>query len=95
MEISGDFGTNNYSRKLDIDQNRHIQNRGINLLLGNSYSFKNVDKTFNLKAHFSCGSSNLLYIIIYPTCGVEYTGETGIGKTKLRDHVRVYRKHIR
>ena len=23
-----------------------------NLLLGNSYTFKNVDKTFNLKAHF-------------------------------------------
>ena len=24
------------------------------LLLGISYTFKNVDKTFNLKAHFSC-----------------------------------------
>ena len=34
------------------------------LLLGNSYTFKNVDKTFNLKAHFSCNSSNLLYIVI-------------------------------
>ena len=27
-------------------------------LLGNSYTFKNVDKTFNFKAHFSCDSSN-------------------------------------
>ena len=65
------------------------------LLLGNSYTFKNVDKTFNLKAHFSCDSSNLLYIAICPTCGEEYTGETGVGKTKLRDRVRVYRQHIR
>ena len=59
------------------------------LLLGNSYTFKNVDKTFNLKAHFSCDSSNLLYIVTCPTYGKEYTGKTGIGKTKLRDRVRV------
>ena len=65
------------------------------LLLGNSYIFKNVDKTFNLKTYFSCDSYNLLYIIICLTCGEEYTGETGIGKTKLRDRVRVYRQHIR
>ena len=65
------------------------------LLLGNSYTFKNVDKTFNLKTYFSCDSYNLLYIIICPTCGEEYTGETGVGKTKLRDRVPVYRQHIR
>ena len=57
------------------------------LLLGNSYTFKNVDKTFNLKAHFSCDSSNPLYIFICPTNGEEYTGETGVGKTKLRYRV--------
>ena len=39
------------------------------LLLGNSYTFKSVDKTFNLKSYFSCNSYNLLYIIICPTCG--------------------------
>ena len=60
-----------------------------------SYTFKNVDKTFNLKAHFSCVSSNLLYIVICPTCGEEYTGETVVDKTKLRDCVRVYLQHIR
>ena len=65
------------------------------LLLGNSYTFKNVDQTFNLKTYFSCGSYNLLYIIICTTCGEEYANETGIGKTKLRDHVRVYWQHIR
>ena len=65
------------------------------LLLGNSCTFKNVDKTLNMKAHFSCDSSNLLYIVICPTCGEEYTDETGVGKTKLRDLVRVYRQHIR
>ena len=48
-----------------------------------------------MKTYFSCDSYNLLYIIICPTCGEEYTGETGIGKTKLRDRVRVYRQHIR
>ena len=65
------------------------------LLLGNSYIFKNVDKTFNLKTYFSCDSYNLFYIIICPTCGEECTGETGAGKTKLRDRARVYRQHIR
>ena len=54
------------------------------LLLGNSYTFKNVDKTFNLKAHFSCDCSSLVYIIICPTYCEEYTGEIGIGKTRLR-----------
>ena len=65
------------------------------LLLGNSYTFKNVDETFNLKAHLSCDSSNLFYIVTCPTCGGEYTGETGVGKTRPRDRVRVYRQHIR
>ena len=55
--------------------------------LGNSYTFKNVDKTFNLKTYFSWDSYNLPCIIICPTCGEEYTNETGIGKTKLRDRV--------
>ena len=32
--------------------------------------------------------------IYCPTYGEEYTGETGIGKTKLRGCVRVYRQHI-
>ena len=59
-------------------------------LLANSYTFKNFDTTFNLKAHFSCDSSNLLWIIICHTCGEEYTGKTGVGTTKLSDHVRVY-----
>ena len=48
-----------------------------------------------MKTYFSCDSYNLLYIIICPTCGEEYTGETGIGKTKPRDHARVYRQHIK
>ena len=65
------------------------------LVLGNSYTIKNVDKTFNLKTYFSCDSYNLLYIIICPTCDEEYTRETGVGKTKLRDRVRVYQQHIR
>ena len=42
----------------------------------------------------NCNSSNLIYVIIIPTCKEEYIGETGIGKTTLRDRVRVYRQHI-
>ena len=64
-------------------------------LLGNSCTFKNVNKAFNLKAHFSCNSSNLLYAVICPTRGEKYTGETGVGKTKLRHRVLPYRQHIR
>ena len=58
--------------------------RCVSLLLSNSYTFKNINNTFNLKAHFSCNSFHLLYIIICPTCSEEYTGEIGAGKTKLR-----------
>ena len=39
----------------------------------------------------SCDSSNLINVIICPTCGEEYIGETGLNNTKLRDRVRVYR----
>ena len=45
--------------------------------------------------HNSCDSSNLLYIVICPTCGEKYNGETRVGKTKLRNRVRDYRQHIR
>ena len=48
-----------------------------------------------MKTYFSCDIYNLLYIIICPTCGEEYTSKTGNGKTKLRGRVRVYRQHIR
>ena len=43
----------------------------------------------------TCDSSNLVYVVICPTCGEEYIGETGIGKAKLRDRMRIYREHIR
>ena len=48
-----------------------------------------------MKTYFSCDSYNPLCIIICHACGEEDTGETGIGKTKFRDRVRVYRQHIR
>ena len=41
----------------------------------------------------SFNSSDLIYVIICPTCGEEYIRETGLNNTKLRD--RVYRQHIR
>ena len=37
---------------------------------------------------------HFIYVAICGTCKEEYLGETGEGKTKLRDWVRVYRQHI-
>ena len=51
--------------------------------------------TFKLKKRFTCDSSNLIYVVICDTCKQEYIRETGKGKTKLRDRVRVYRQHTR
>ena len=59
------------------------------------YKFKNIDKQFSLKSKMTCESKNLIYVVICPTCKEEYIGETGIGDSKLRDRVRVYRQHIR
>ena len=64
------------------------------LLLGSNYRFKNSNKDFVLKSPMNCDSSNLIYVIICPTCKEEYIGETGAGKTKLRDRVRVHREQI-
>ena len=65
------------------------------LLINGHCTFKNIQITFELKNRFRCDSFNLIYVIIYDTCKEEYIGETGEGKTKLRDRVRVYRQHIR
>ena len=51
--------------------------------------------TFKLKKRFTCDSFNLIYVVICNTCKEKYIGETGVGKTELRDRVRVSRKHIR
>ena len=64
------------------------------LLLKDSYTFKNSDKQFSLKCKMTCDSRNLIYVVICPTCKEEYIDETGIGESKLRDRVRIYRQHI-
>ena len=43
----------------------------------------------------SCDSFNVIYVVICSGCGEEYIGESGIGKQKVRDRVRIYRQHIR
>ena len=65
------------------------------LLINNHYTFKNVQITFKLENRVTCDSFNLTYVVICGTCKEEYIGETGEGKTKLRDRVRMYRQHIR
>ena len=43
----------------------------------------------------TCKSSDLIYVVICSTCNEEYIRETGEGKTRVRDIVRVDRQHIR
>ena len=64
------------------------------LLINDHYTFKNFQIIFKLKNRFTCDSFNLIYVVICDICKEEYIGETGEGKTKLSDRVRVYRQHI-
>ena len=47
-----------------------------------------------MKNRFTCDSFNLIYVVICYKCKEEYIGETGEGKTKLKDRDRVYCQHI-
>ena len=42
----------------------------------------------------TCENSDLIYVVICSICKEEYIGETGEGKTRARERVRVYRQHI-
>ena len=64
------------------------------LLLSNECTIRNVNKTFTLKTTMSYNSLYVIYVVICSGC-LEYIGETGVGKTRLRDRVRVYRQHIK
>ena len=66
------------------------------MLLSAEYTFKNVNKTFSLKAQMSCNDSfNIIYAHICSGWLEEYIWETGVDKTRLRDMIRVYRQHIK
>ena len=41
----------------------------------------------------SCSNFNVIYVVICTGCLEEYIGEMGLGKTRLRDRVRVHRQH--
>ena len=62
---------------------------------GSFHTFKTTGDIFYLKENMTCESSDLIYVVICSTCNKEYIGETGEGKTRVRDRVRVYRQHIR
>ena len=49
---------------------------------------------FTLKKDMTCESSDLVYVVICPTCNEEYIGETGEGKARDRDNVQAYGQHI-
>ena len=40
----------------------------------------------------SCNSFNVIYVVICSGCLEEHIGESGVGRTRLRDSVRVYRQ---
>ena len=42
-----------------------------------------------------CNSFDVIHVLICSGCLEEYIGETGVGKTRLRDTVRVYRQYIK
>ena len=65
------------------------------LLINDHYTFKTIQIKFKLKIRFTCDSFNLIYVVISGTCKEGYIEETGEGKTKLRDRVRMYLQHIR
>ena len=65
------------------------------LLLEKKHIFKNVNREFILRSKITCSSSNLIYVVICPTCKEEYIGETGINATNLRKRVTIYRQHIK
>ena len=65
------------------------------LLLSKEYTFKNVNKTFTLKPLMPSNSFNIIYVLICSGCLEEYIEETGVGKTRLRGRVRVYRQHMK
>ena len=43
--------------------------------------------------NYTCDSFNLIYVVICDKCKVEYIGETGVGKTKLRNRVQPQYQH--
>ena len=49
----------------------------------------------HLNGNTALDSFNLVYIVISDTCKEEYIGETGEGKTKLKERVRMYRQQMR
>ena len=65
------------------------------LLINVHYTFKYFQITFKLKRHFKYDSFSLICIFICDKCKEEYIGETGKGKTKLKDRIRMYGQHIR
>ena len=65
------------------------------LSLSKEHTFKNAIKTFTLKTPMLCISFNVIYVVICSGCLEEYIGETGEGKTRLKDRFKVYRQQIK
>ena len=59
------------------------------------YDANDVSHCYYLKNVHLKMQISVIYVLIYSGCLEEYIGGTGVGKTRLRDSVRVYRKHIK
>ena len=58
-------------------------------------SWSKITTPFKLKTRFACNIFNLVDVEICGTCEEEHIEETGEGKTKLKDTVRMYRYDFR
>ena len=65
------------------------------LLLSKEHALKNINKTFRLEILTYCNSLNAIYVVLCSGCLEEYIGETGVGKTRLRDRIIMYIQHIK
>ena len=87
-----------YSNNKEPCSKKHTKTRSACLdyiKKGSFHSFKTIGDIFYIKEDMTCESSNLIHVVTCSTCSEEYIGETGEGKTRFCDRVRVYRRHIR
>ena len=61
------------------------------IMTGESYYFKNVDKTFNIKSDFTCDTLNCIYVLKCNSCEKYYIGETN----NFRLRTSLHRNHAK
>ena len=55
------------------------------------YTFRTVDRKFEIRVPFNCESKNLIYVVICSGCKEEYIGKT---QTMLKERLNTYRQDL-